>query len=247
MGAHTESRTASVHVFRHICGLCSLKEWCWPSGLDDSDLIRLHAIVQHGGSLPSGGHLFRAGDPFTAVYAVRSGCIKSYTTDLQGHEQVRDFHLPGELLGFDAVYPERHHFNAVVVKTASVCIVPYRDIAGLSREFPGLQTRILALMSRDFSRQQICVEGSDAKQQIAIFLFDIEGRLRRQYNADYEFDLPMSQEDIADYLRFSPETVSRVISRLQQAGVIHVDRRHVRFLDVARLGQIAQGVGLDPK
>ena len=247
MGAHAKLRTASVPLHRHDCGLCSLQGWCWLPGLEESDLKRLSTIVRHSRPLLAGHHLFRAGDPFTAIYAVNSGCIKSYTTDLQGHEHVRDFHLPGELLGFDAAYPERHHFNALIIKAASVCIIPYRDIAGLSREFPGLQTRILALMSRDFSRQQICVEGSDAKQQIAIFLFDIEGRLRRQYNADYEFDLPMSQEDIADYLRFSPETVSRVISRLQQAGVIHVDRRHVRFLDVARLGQIAQGVGLDPK
>ncbi len=241
MGTHAEICAGRVPVFRHVCGFCSLQEWCWPSGLDDSDLIRLHAIVQDSSSLPAGGHLFRTGDRFTAIYAVRSGCIKSYTTDLQGHDQIRDFHLPGELLGFDAVYPERHHFNAVVLKTASVCIISYRNIAELSREIPGLQTRILALMSRDFSRQQICIEGSDAKQQLAIFLFDIESRLRRQYNADYEFDLPMSHKEIADYLRFTPETVSRVISTLQQAHVIHVNRRHVRLLDVARLGRIALG------
>jgi CRP/FNR family transcriptional regulator len=238
---------ASVPVLRHVCALCSLREWCWPSGLDECDLIRLHTIVQHSSSLPAGSHVFRAGDPFTAIYAVRRGCIKSYTTDLQGHEHVRDFHLPGELLGFDAVYPERHHFNAMVLNMASVCIIPYRDIAELSRDFPGLQTRILALMSRDFSRQQMCVKGSDAKQQIAIFLFDIESRVRRQYNAHYEFELPMSHEDIANYLRFSPETVSRVISKLQQAGLINVDRRHVRLLDVARLGQIAQGARLERK
>lgn len=244
MGAHAASCSASVPVFRHACGPCSLQEWCWPTGLQDSDLERLHAIVRHSGSLPAGHHLFRVDDPFTAIYAVRSGCIKSYTTDLQGHEHVRDFHLPGELLGFDAVYPERHHFNALILEAASVCIIPYRDIARLSRQVPGLQTRILALMSRDFSRQQKCAEGSDATQQIAIFLFDVEARLRRRYNADYEFDLPMSHESIANYLRFSAETLSRVISKLQQAGIIRVDHRHVRLLDVARLNLVAQGTHL---
>ena len=242
MGANAESRTASVPVFQHVCGLCSLRECCWPSELDENDLIQLHAIVKHSGFLPAGAHLFRADDPFTAIYAVRSGCIKSYTTDLQGYEHVRDFHFPGELLGFDAVYPERHHFNALVIKTATVCIVPYSDIDALSRQFPGLQTLIMALMSRDFSRQQMCIEGADATQQIAIFLFDVESRLRRQCNAHFEFDLPMSHEDIANCLRVSAETVSRVISRLQRADIIRVDRRHVRFLDVARLGQIAQGI-----
>ena len=213
--------------------------------MDESDLARLHAIVQHSNSMSVGHHLFRAGDRFTAIYAVRSGCIKSYTTDLNGHEQIRDFHLPGELLGFDAVYPERHHFNAMVIRPASVCFIPYQDVAELSREFPGLQSQILVLLSRDFSRQQICAEGFDAKQQIAIFLFDIERRLRRQYNGGNSFDLPMSHEDIANYLRFTPETVSRVITRLQKAGVIHAHGRHIQILDIARLGHIAQGGRLE--
>ncbi|MGB5333463.1 MAG: helix-turn-helix domain-containing protein [Woeseiaceae bacterium] len=247
MGAAVESSMASVPVFRHACGLCSLQGWCWPPGLQDSEINRVHGIVRQIGPLPPGTHLFRVDDPFTALFAVRSGCIKSYTLDLQGHEHVRDFHLPGELVGFDAVYPERHHFNALVLKAASLCVVPYRDIAGLSRQIPGLQTRILALMSRDFARQQKCVEGLDATQQFAIFLFDVEARVRRENEVEYEFDLPMSHESIANYLRFSPETISRVISRLQQAGVIRVDREHVRILDVARLGLIAQGADLKKK
>jgi CRP/FNR family transcriptional regulator len=215
--------------------------------MEENGLKRLHAIIQHTGFLPAGVHLFREDDPFTAIYAVRSGCIKSYTTDREGHELVRDFHLPGELLGFDAVYPERHHFSALLLKTASLCIIPYRDIAELSRQFPGLQTRILALMSRDFARQQLFAEGADATQQIAIFLFDVEARLRRQSPVEYQFDLPMSHENIANYLRFSPETVSRVMSKLQQAGVIHVDREHIRLLDVARMGRIAQGAPLEQR
>lgn len=242
MGAHAELRTGNVPAFRHACGLCSLQEWCWPLEIEVGDLGRLHDIVRHTDVLPAGHHLFRANDPFTALYAVRSGCIKSYTTVVQGRELVHEFHLPGELLGFDAVYPERHHFNAMVLKAASLCVIPYRDIAALSRQFPGLQNQILTLMSRDFSRQQLCVEGSDATQRTAIFLLDIEARLRRQYSSEYKFDLPMSHENIANYLRLVPETVSRAISKLQQANVIDSDRAHIRLLDVARLRLIAQGI-----
>lgn len=245
MGAHAKLHATTDPLFRRACEVCSLREWCWLPGLEESDLKRLHAIVRHSRPLPKGHHLFRVGDPFTAIYAVNSGCIKSYTTDLQGHEHVRDFHLPGEPLGFDAAYPERHRFNALIIKPASVCTIPYRDIAVLSRQIPGLQTPILALMSRIFSRQQLCVEGSDATQQVAIFLFDLEARLRRGYGADYEFDLPMSHESIANYLRISPETLSRVISKLQDAGAISVNRRHVRLLDVDCLNRIAQGAQLE--
>jgi len=244
VGAHAELHDASVPAYRRACGFCSLQEWCWPPGMDECGLKHLHSIVHRTGSLPAGGHLFRACHPFTASNAVRRGCIKSYTLDLQGNELVRDFHLAGELLGFDAVYPERHHFNALVLKEASLCIIPYRDIAELSRRFPGLQTRILALMSRDFSRQQLCAEGCDAAQQVAIFLFDIAARLRRQMPVEYDFDLPVSRENIANYLRISPETLSRVMSKLQRAGLLSANRTHIRFLDVARLGLIATGAHL---
>jgi len=243
--ANAKLRTASDPVFRHACGFCLLEEWCWPPGLEESDLNRLHAIVRHTGLLPPGRHLFRADDPFTAIYAVRNGCIKSYTTDLQGHEHVRDFHLPGELFGFDAAYPDHHHFNALIIKAATVCIIPYRDIAVLSRRIPGLQTQILALMSREFSRQQLFAEGANATQQVAIFLLDLEARLRRQYRTDYDLELPMSYENIANYLRFSPETMSRVISKLQQLGVIEVNLRHICLVDAARLSLIAQGAPLE--
>ena len=100
---------------------------------------------------------------------------------------------------------------------------------------------VLALMSREFSRQQMCIEGSNATQQIAIFLFDLQSRLRRGYDDGLKFDLPMSHESIANYLRISPETMSRVLHKLEELGAICVDRNHIRLLDVACLGLIAQG------
>lgn len=247
MCAHAEPPPASGPVFRHACGICPMQEWCWPPGLGESDLKRLHSIVRHTSPVPEGHHLFRAGDPFTAIYAVRSGCVKSYVTDLQGREYVCDFHLPGEVLGFDAVFPECHHFNALILHDALLCIIPYRDIEKLSRQIPGLQARILTIMSRAFSHQQVCADGADATQQVAIFLFDIDARLARQVISDYEFDLPMSHENIAHYLRISPETFSRVISKLQQAGIIKANRKHIHLLDIARLELIARGDHLEQK
>ena len=242
LDTHAEMRTAKRPALRYACGFCSLREWCWRPGLEEGELQRLHAIVRHSPLLPDGHHIFRTDDPFTAIYAVNRGCIKSYTTDIQGKEHVRGFHLPGELFGFDAAYPEHHKFNALVVKAASVCIIPYQDIASLSRRITGLYGLIFARLSRDYSRQQLCIEGSNATQQTAIFLFDLESRLQWTNGGDREFDLPMSHESIANYLRFTPETMSRVLRKLEEAGAIRVDHNHIRFLDVACLGLIAQGV-----
>lgn len=229
-------------VFRRACGFCSLRELCWPMGLAPGDLERLQSMVRHAGPLRAGRYLFRSGDRFTAIYAVRAGCIKSYSLDTGGHELVHGFHVRGELLGFDAVYPDRHRCNALVLEDSTLCIIPYQDIARLSLEFESLQSQIMRLMSREFSRQLMVAEGSGAEQSIAIFLLDMQSRLHESGDDDYDFRLPMSREDISSFLGITPETLSRLISKIQGKGLIEVDRRNVRITDPIRLDMLAQGI-----
>jgi len=210
-------------------------------GLEPSKLACLHSMIRRSGSLPVGNHLFRVGERFTAIYAVRSGCIKSYSIGADGHELVHGFHLRGEVFGFDAVHPDRHRCNAVILESSSVCFIPYQDIARLSVEFHSLHSQVLRVMSRAFSKQLIVGEGSDATQQVAAFLLDIYTRLHQPGSAEYAFRLPMSREDISYYLGISPETLSRLIAKLQRKGLIEVDRRRIRLLNPVRLGLMAQG------
>ncbi len=237
-----DTHTVELGGFRYSCGLCSLHELCWPMGIEPSDLTRLQSMVSGVGPLSPGNYLFRVGDRFTAIYAVRSGCIKSYSIDAGGHELVHGFHLRGELLGFDAVYPDRHRCNALVLESSSVCVIPYRDLGKLSVEFGSLQTQVLRLMSREFSRQLMFAEGSGAAQRIAMFLLDMHSRLQRLGLAEYEFRLSMSREDISNYLGITAETLSRLIAKFRQKGLIDVDRRHIRLIDPIRLDLIAQGI-----
>lgn len=209
--------------------------------LGPADLERLQAIVRHTEPLPTGRHLFRVGDQFTAIYAVRSGCIKSYSLDEGGHELVHGFHLRGELLGFDAVYPDRHTCNAQILEDSSMCVLPYHDVDRLSTDFPNLHRQIRRLMTLEFSRQLMYGEGFGATQRIAAFLVDIYSRLRRPSSAQYQFQLPMSREDIASYLGISPETLSRMLAKFHRQKLIDVDRRKVRLVDPTRLSLIAQG------
>ena len=211
-------------------------------GLDPDDLERLQSMVHHAGPLEVGSCLFRVGDQFTAIYAVRSGCIKSYSIDAGGHELVHGFHLRGELLGFDAIYPERHRCNALILEAGSVCVIPYADISRLSVEFHSLQSQVLQLMSREFSRQLLYAEGTGGTQRIARFLLDMRSRLHQPGSDDHEFRLPMSREDISNYLGITAETLSRLMAKLQRRGLIDVDRRHIRLVDPIRLDLISQGI-----
>ncbi len=211
-------------------------------GLDRLDLERLQTMVRHAGPLQAGSYLFRVGDQFTAIYAVRSGCIKSYSIDAGGHELVHGFHLRGELLGFDAIAPDRHRCNALILETSSLCVIPYQDISRLSVEFRSLQSQVLQLMSREFSRQLNYAEGTGGAQRIARFLLDMHSRLHQPGAAEYEFRLPMSREDISNYLGITAETLSRLMAKLQRKGLIDVDRRLIRLVNPIRLDLISQGI-----
>ena len=241
MHACADENTAELGVIRLACGFCSLRDLCWPIGLEPSELARLHSMIRRSGPLAVGNHLFGVGERFTAIYAVLSGCIKSYSIGAGGHELVHGFHLRGELLGFDAVHPDRHRCNAVILESSSVCIIPYQDIARLSVEFHSLHNHVLRVMSREFSRQLMFTEGFDATQRIAAFLMDVHCRLYQPGAAEHEFRLPMSREDISNHLGIAPETLSRLIAKLQRKGLIEVDRRRIRLLNPVRLGLMAQG------
>jgi CRP/FNR family transcriptional regulator len=211
-------------------------------GLDRDDLEKLQSVVRRAGPLQAGRYVFRSGERFTAIYAVRAGCIKSFSLDAGGHELVHGFHVRGELLGFDAVYPDRHQCNALVLEDSSLCVIPYQDIARLSLEFDSLQNQVLRLMSREFSKQLMFAEGSGGTQRLAIFLLDMHRRLLQPDAGEYEFKLPMSREDISNFLGITPETLSRLIAKLQSKDLIDVDRRNVRLVDPIRLDMIAQGI-----
>ncbi len=226
---------------RRACRFCSLHEFCWPLGLDPELLRRVRAIVRRSESLPAGSIVFRVGDQFTAIYAVRTGCIKSSSVDAGGHELVHGFHLRGELFGFDAVYPDQHRCNAQVLETTSLCVVPFIEIDRLGAELQTLHARIRRVMSREFTRQRMCGAGYGAKQRVAAFLINIYTRLHRPNSTDYQFRLPMSREDIASYLSITAETLSRQLAGLHKMKLIRVDRRNIRLVDPARLGLVAQG------
>ena len=127
---------ASVRV---ACGDCSLSKLCVPMGLEAADMDRLDTLMKRPRPLRRGEHLFRAGDRFHSIYAVRSGSVKSYTPCHDGSEQVIGFHLPGELVGLDAIESEEHVCAARVLETTSVCVLPFDRIQEIACEVPSLQ------------------------------------------------------------------------------------------------------------
>ena len=222
------------------CSECALSALCLPMGLCQAEMERLDGLISRSAPAHEGDHLFRVGDPFRIVYAVRSGCYKTYSVDSEGREHVLGFHLPGELLGLDAIYPGHHVCNAVALDTATVCMLPYPQLAELAGQIGGLRMQLLRLMSKHISGASALAGDFTAEERIAAFLLDLSRRFQQRGFSQSEFNLTMSRRDIANDLRLAPETVSRVFARFEKDHLISVDRRNVHLADSARLGSLAR-------
>jgi CRP/FNR family transcriptional regulator len=232
------NRLLDVASIKVACGECSLARLCLPMGLETADMERLDALMKRPRPLRRGEHLFRAGERFHSIYAVRSGSVKTYTPCQDGSEQVIGFHLPGELVGLDAIENEKHVCSARVLETTSVCVLPFDRVQEVARDLPSLQRHFLRLMSKELASDEamlMLLGKASAEERLATFLLSLAQRFRARGFSETEFNLSMSRHDIGNYLGLAVETVSRMFSRLQDEGVLSVHRKHIRIHDPERL------------
>lgn len=225
-----------------FCSTCAFSQACLDQGMGKSDLQDLHMLVEHVGPLHAGDHVFRDGDPFEAIAAVRAGTVKTYSIDRDGREHVLGFHLPGEVIGLNAIDGETYPCNAVALDTAMLCRFSFPKISVLASRLPGLQRQLFRLLSRDIGSAAMLAGDSTADERMAAFLVSLSRRLAARGFSPDRFQLTMARTDIANYLRLAPETVSRVLKRFQDDGVIQVERRELELLDRPRLVALAGAI-----
>ncbi|MFV0476792.1 MAG: fumarate/nitrate reduction transcriptional regulator Fnr [Parahaliea sp.] len=236
-----ESVAVCGHHPQINCGDCRLSGICLPLALEADDVDELDRIIQRGRPLQRHAHLYREGDAFTSVFAVRAGALKAYSTTDNGREQVTGFYLPGEILGLDGVADNCYSSSAVALETSAICEIPFESLERLGIAIPELQRHFLRLMSREISygRQLITLLGKNtAAERIVALLLSLSGRNSRRHLSATRFRLPMSRSDIGNYLGLTVETVSRTLTRLQRDRLIQVDNREVELLDTAALEMI---------
>ena len=246
------SDTAFPRVDRHIvaddgdtlrfCSTCAFSQACLSQGMDKNALMDLHVLVEHVGPLHAGEHVFRAGDPFEAIAAVRTGTVKTYTVDREGREHVLGFHLPGEVIGLNAIDTDTYPCNAVALDTVMLCRFSFPKISVLAARLPGLQQHLFRLLSRDIGNAALLSGDWSADERMAAFLIGLSQRLAARGFSPNRFQLTMARTDIANYLRLAPETVSRVLKRFQDDGLLKVDRRELELIGRGQLEALAEPI-----
>jgi len=212
-----------------------------PVDLHASDMQRIDELVATRRRVARGQNLFRSGDRFNALYAIRTGFFKTCVSSEDGRDQVTGFQMAGEIIGLDGIVSDHHTCNAVALEDAEVCVMPYDKIEDLSREIKGLQQHVHKIMSREIVREHgvmLLLGSMRAEERLAAFLLNLVQRLHARGFSQSELILRMTREEIGSYLGLKLETVSRTFSKFVEDGIVEVKQRHVRILSTDGLKKI---------
>ena len=244
MNSPVDTSKLRLDTFKVACSSCNLRELCLPVGLSRDNLDRLDTLVGSRRAVARGESLFRAGEAFLSLYAVRTGFFKTCVSSEDGRDQVTGFQMAGELLGLDGISTDIHTCDAVALEDSQVCVIPYAQLEDLSREFSELQHQFHKIMSREIVRDHgvmLLLGSMRAEERLAAFLLNLTQRLQARGFSASSLILRMTREEIGSYLGLKLETVSRTFSKFQDEGMLDVKQRQIRILDQDKLQSLVSG------
>jgi CRP/FNR family transcriptional regulator len=190
----------------------------------------------------AGQYVYRAGQPFHALYLVHVGFLKTCELADDGREQVTGFRMRGDLVGVESIGLGSYSCDVIALEDSEVWELPYPPVLTACFEMPDLQMRLTAALAEEIRRDRswmLALGTLTAEQRVAAFLLDIAGRYARMGFSDRHFILRMSRADMASFLALKHETVSRALSHLHDMQCISVQRREIRVLDTEGLHALA--------
>ena len=221
-----------LHVLKDACGQCNARELCLPMGLNDDELQLLDDVVGSRQKLKRGDALYRTGDLFAAIYAIKAGFFKTEVVTEDGRDHVTGFQMNGEILGMDGIGSDAYTCNAVALEDSEVCLIPFVDLEHLSTSVPTLQRHFHRVMSREIVRDHgimMLLGTLRADERLVAFLLNLSQRYAARGYSPTEFHLRATREEIGSYLGLKLETVSRALSQLQDSGLIVVQQKFIRI------------------
>ena len=217
------------------CQNCSLVGLCLAKGLPADEVDVLDRIIKRRAPLRRHERLFGIGEKCQFLYAVRSGAVKSWITSANGDERIIGFHLPGELVGVDALDDGHHSCTAAALETTSLCRVPFDALSGLATASPGINAQVQRLLGEALTQANdllVLLGKKSALERMASFLLNLSGRLKRRGFSHRKFSVTMTRNDIGNYLGLALGTVCRLLAELQENGALSVRRRYIHIHDI---------------
>ncbi|WP_051379157.1 Crp/Fnr family transcriptional regulator [Bradyrhizobium murdochi] len=221
------------------CSACTVRSLSVCGALDQADLSEFERIARHV-HLAANEALFTAGQLAHSVHNLTAGVARLYKLLPDGRRQVIGFALPGDFLG---VAPsDRYGFSADAVDSVSACRLSKEAFRHFIEQRPHFLVRINEFAARELSlaqEQMLLLGRRTAEEKVASFLVGWRRRLAHIGDERQIIVLPMSRQDIADYLGLTIETVSRTLTRFEREKMLIIVNGGVRLLDAARAAAMA--------
>jgi len=224
------------------CDSCSLNNVCIPNGLSKEEIDELELSVDKTIKIKKKDSLYHSMDKVDGVYAIKSGAIKTSISNADGQEQVLEFHLPGDMLGFDAFNSGIHSCDAIALEDTLLCKIPMDNFDDLCSRLSGVRKEMMHQVGKEISHNQsllLSLGQQQTDERLATFLLGMSSHFQSRGFSGNEFVIPMPRQDLSNYLGMAVETLSRIISRMTDDGLINIDRRLVSILDMKELEALA--------
>jgi CRP/FNR family transcriptional regulator len=188
-----------------------------------------------------GAHLFQMHDACRGdIYFIRIGHIKLYQQCRDGVSRIIDFLQPGDWIGIEALGQQLRQTAALALTDCHIDAIPYHQLSALMQQQPGAADRFSTMLSGEIDHQQSTasiLRSASASQRVALFLLQRAGPAPA--TPQPHIALPMSREDISDYLGLTAATVSRTLSAMRRRGWIELRERGFVVLQRSALEQVA--------
>lgn len=225
------------------CSACSVRDLTLCATLEEPELAEMAAIVTTM-ELSPGDPLFDEAEPAEHLFNVTAGAVKVYKLLADGRRQMTGFLFPGDFLGL--ANEETYAYSAEAITHTALCRFPRRKLERLLQKYPKMEHRLLGMASHELAvaqEQMLLLGRKTAREKIASFLLMLSRRATQRGQAGDPVSVPMSRNDIGDFLGLTTETVSRTFTQLRQGGSINLlQGGKVELTDRARLEDIAEGL-----
>lgn len=221
------------------CELCSLgPALCIPMLLNNN----LNDIVKRKQAFAKNQIIINEGSTFLKLYIIHSGAVKTYVT-INGNKQINGFYLPGDIIGLDSFNTKKYNNTVETLTETFICEISFDELMQVVMENHCARDMLFNLMSEEILNYQkliLCYSQKKAEEKLATFIYSLYLRYAHRGHTSLNLKLAMSRNDIANYLGLTIETISRILTHMQELNILFAKGKYITIKNLSALIEIAE-------
>lgn len=236
--AAIEVRPDPSQSSRVDCPNCAFSEWTSSARFTPDSARYFNEQIVHGSAVRRHDYVHHSGTSLAFFAVVNSGFLKSTLIGRNGNVQITGFSMRGDVVGLDAVGGGIHQCDTIALQDASLCGIAYPRFQQLVSDIPAIQYLLNKKMGTEIARSHRAMASLSAMyadERLVNFLLEFSERFAAIGCSKLRFRLPMQRQEIGEYLGLQLATVSRGLSRLQEADAIAIDGKDITIKNVHKM------------